>query len=148
MAGVAIGYQYGPTLIGTGVKTLVQIRPATNSRIVLRELSISFLGTSTTDPQILVSFVRQTSAGTMTSGTWSKLIYLDPETIQGAIARDATGTEPTTGEILYQRLVHPQGSLAFPVGSFNCIGGQRYGVVIDNTGGVNVKASINIAAME
>ena len=147
MAGVAIGYQYGPTLIGTGVKTLVQIRPATNVRQVLREVSISFQGNVTTDPPIKVSFVRQTSAGTMTTGSWSKLNTLDTETLQGAIARDASA-EPTTGEVLYQRLVHPQGSLTLPLSGFHCVGGQRYGIVIDNTGGVDVKASINIAAQE
>ena len=94
---------------GTAVKTLVQLLAATNVKVRLKEISLSFNGTSNTATPILCEAVRQTSAGTFTNTTtlraWDDNLV---ETLQ-TTGKDTATAEPTDGgAVPIAEYVHPQ----------------------------------------
>lgn len=137
MAGVRASITTGTVATGTGVlKTLAQIMAAANHRALIKELTITFQGVSTTGTPIPVRLLRQTTAGTMTAVTPAKLNSGDPEAIQTTAAKNAT-VEPTAGTVLRQFLVHPQTGLVWqgPFGEpIPIAGGERLGVEVNNPG--------------
>lgn len=94
---------------GTALKTLLQLLAATNVKVRVKEISISFNGTSNTATPILCEVVRQTSAGTLTNVTtlrpWDDDLV---ETLQ-TTAKDTATVEPTdSGGVPIAEYVHPQ----------------------------------------
>lgn len=115
---------------GTSAKTILQLIAATNVRVALKRLSISFRGTSNTDTPVLVELLRQTTAGTMTAATPVSRQGIGTETIQTTAAHTASA-EPTAGNVLYRLSVHPQtGAVIDFVGENEILipGGGRLGV--------------------
>lgn len=110
MADLYLHATSGEVAIANG-KTILQVVAAANDRIRVSGWGISFKGTSATDPPVLVTVLRQTTAGTMTGGTTgtniSKKNNGDPETIQTTVQINATA-EPTAGDTIENFEVHPQ----------------------------------------
>src|SRR6187200_1914628 len=84
---------------GTAAKTLLQLVAAANHRFVVKEIAVSFAGTSATDPPVLIEVLRQTTAGTMTALSPVKANDADEETLQ-TTAQHTAIVEPTAGDIL------------------------------------------------
>ena len=99
--------KYPATASGTSTKTLLQLVTPANQCVVIKEVSISFAGTSPTAAPIEVNLVWQTSAGTMTALTPLNETLGSGETIQCTAQRDATA-EPTTTNVIRTWYVHPQ----------------------------------------
>lgn len=92
---------------GTSEKTVLQIVAPTNQRLKIKSWGIFCKGIVATDAPLRVRLLRQTTSGTMTAHTLIKRgIYT--ETIQSSAQHTATA-EPTAGDILAIREVHPQG---------------------------------------
>lgn len=123
------------------VKTVAQVKAPTNQRVVIREISISFQGTTNTDAPALVQLLRQTTAGTMTAGTPVAVDDDNTETIQSTTQYNAT-VEPTAGNILAEWYVHQQTGIIVPLSTIKpiCIkGGGRIGLRV--TAGATVSSA-------
>ena len=128
---------------GTSAKTLLQLIAASNHRTLVREVHISFEGVTATDAPIQVRILRQSTAGTMSSLTLVKNSDSDDETLQTTALHTASA-EPTAGDVLLSRFVHPQGgfSLILPPGrEFVIKGGGRLGVEVTASVGVDALVS-------
>ena len=143
MAGVAFTIQSAASnATTTSTKTLAQVVAATNQRVKVKEISISFQGTNVTAAPIEVDILRQTTAGTMSANTPSKVNSSDSETLQTTAQENATA-EPTAGAVLYTEFVHPQTGFLWQApfgGEFIVPGGTRLGVRVVTPG-----ASVNFA---
>jgi hypothetical protein len=129
----------GAVATGTSAKTILQILAASNHAVWVNEIHISFQGTSNTASPILVEVLRQTTAGTMSSGS----IFKDPddsaETLQTSCTKNASA-EPTASDILYQWYVHPQTGFSWQAAfgqSIKVGGGDRLGVRVTAAADVN-----------
>ena len=110
MAGIG-GIANTPEIsITAAVKTLLQLVAPTNHRGILKEWSVSFKGIVSVDTPVLVELLRQTTAGTMTALTLVKVDPTNDETLQFTAQHTST-SEPTAGDVIALRLVHPQGGL-------------------------------------
>lgn len=101
------------SLAASSTKTLLQIVPATNRPIRVREVSFSMDGSAAQKPfefQLLI----QSTAGTASALTVIKLSRLDGTTLQ-ATAQQTFTAEPTAGDILKRWYVSPQSGLLFTV---------------------------------
>ena len=134
-----------PITTGTSAKTLIQIVAASNHKVKIDEISISFNGVSNTAEPIRVDVLRQTTAGTMSSLTLRK----DPddwdETIQTAAQHTSTG-EPTPGDVLMTEYVHPQQGYTWqaPFGREIVIGGgDRLGIRVTAAASVSAVARVS-----
>lgn len=107
MAGVRFQAVTAEVATGTAIKTILQVVAATNQRVLIDEVAISFKGTSATDAPIFVRVLRQTTAGTMSALTPVKNNNGDDETLQVTAQHTATA-EPTAGDVLMAQEVHPQ----------------------------------------
>lgn len=132
MADVLLHATSGEQAIST-LNTVLQVVAAANHRTKVQGWGISIKGTSATDPPVLVTVVRQTTAGTMTAGAAgtdiSKKNSADTETIQTTVQKNATA-EPTLGDIIESFEVHPQTGyrVFYPMGQEIVIpGGGRLG---------------------
>jgi hypothetical protein len=115
---------------GTSAKTLLQIVAPSNHRVKVVAWGIYFDGTSSTAEPILVRLLRQTTAGTMTSLTPTKLDDSLSETLQVTAQHTATA-EPTAGDVLKRVEVHPQSGYEehCPYGQEYIVGGgDRIGI--------------------
>jgi len=138
MSGVRVRANTAQVATGTSLKTIMQIVAASNHRIVIPQISVSFEGVTVTDAPIQVDIYRQTDAGTMTSLTLVKDNDADDETIQTTAQHTATA-EPTKTDKLASKFVHPQGRADF--GPFTVKGGGRIGVLV--TAGVGVDCIVS-----
>lgn len=151
MAGLRFSAVSGETATGTSAKTILQIAAAANHRAKVQEFSVTFKGTSNTAAPVLVEIVRQTSAGTMTTVTPSRLDIAHTATTQTGASRNAT-VEPTshaTFPIYKQFLVHPQGGYTWqaPFGQELIVeGGAFLGIRV--TAGVDVNCVAEIVFEE
>lgn len=127
MAGLRVRANTAQVATGTSLKTILQIVAASNHRVVVPIITVSFEGVTATDAPIDVQIMRQSTAGTMTSLTLTKDNDSDDETIQTTAQHTAT-VEPTAGDVLARKLVHPQGRADF--GPFVVKGGGKLGVVV------------------
>lgn len=149
MAGLKVRANTVQITTGTALKTILQIIAAANHRIVIPRFSISFEGLSTTDAPIQVDIMRQSTGGTTPGGalTLAKDNDSDDETIQTTAQYGPTGgawgAEPTAGDVLARKLVHPQGRADF-MGPFVVKGGGRIAVVVTATVAVDCVASADI----
>ena len=126
MAGISARAQTGSITTGTSAITLLQVVAATNTRVVVKSISVSFAGTSPTAAPILVDVLRQTTAGTMMSLTVVKEPNLGSETLQTTAQHTAT-VEPTAGDVVAREYVHPQTGVIFSE-PITVLGGTRLGV--------------------
>lgn len=127
MAGLKGRANTAQVATGTSAKTILQLIAASNHRVLVPRITVSFEGITSTDAPIQVVVMRQSTAGTMSSLTPSKENDSDDETLQTTAAHTASA-EPTSGDILETQLIHPQGRGAF--GPFVIKGGGRLGVVV------------------
>jgi hypothetical protein len=144
MAGVGFKGVTAEIATGTALKTLLQIVAAANHAVLIKELAISFKGTSNTAAPILVTVMRQTTAGTMSALTLVK----DPDDSDETLQTTATA-EPTAGDVLVRELVHPQTGFLWqaPFGQFIKIGGgDRIGIAV--TAGADVNSVCRVVGEE
>jgi len=150
MADLSFVAQPAKIATGTSVKTLVQLLAAANQRVKVKEISISFDGTSNTATPIYVEVVRQTSAGTITNTTTLRKVDPDfTETLQ-TTCKDTATAEPTdSGDVPMAELVHPQTGFLWQApfaGELKIPGGGRLGVRV--TAAANVNASVRVVGEE
>jgi hypothetical protein len=143
MAGLRLSVQTDLIVTGTVKKTILQLVAPANHRLLVKEISVSFNGRSSTALPINVQVERQSSAGTMTALTPRKINTSDDETPLSSAQHTAT-VQPTSGEEVLGENVHPQGgSLLWqaPFGGEIVIkGGERLGIAIKAANTTNVKA--------
>jgi hypothetical protein len=96
----------GEITSGTSAKTLVQIVAPANQRLKILEWGVFCKGVTPTDVPLKVRLLRQTTTGTMSALTLFKR-GTPAETIQST-AQQGASAEPTAGDVLAVREVHPQ----------------------------------------
>jgi hypothetical protein len=125
-------------------KTVLQIVAPANHRLVVKEWGVFFDGVSVTAEAVVVKLERQTTAGTMSALTLVKVDDSVGETIQSTAQHTAT-VEPTSGDLLEQKNIHPQAGYEkiYPLGDeIKVGGGDRLGITCTAPAGVNVIAYI------
>ena len=126
--------------VTTAAETLIQLVAPSNHRLKILEWGVFFDGTSATDAPIIVDILRQSTAGTSASLTLVKWNDSDDETLQATALQDFSA-EPTAGDILESKEVHPQSGYEkiYPLGQELIVkGGGRIGLRV--TAGANVNA--------
>lgn len=130
-------------LAAATAKTVLQVVAASNHPIKIKEWGVFFDGVSVTGEPVQVELLRQTTAGTMTSLTPVERSN-HGVTLQTSAQHTATA-EPTAGNILAKREVHPQGGYQekFSIGDEIIIGSAgRLGIRCTAPAAVNVRAEI------
>lgn len=148
MAGTFFTAVASDQAIGTSTETLLQVTAGTNNPLTVHRFGVSFKGTSATGQPVLVEVLRQTTAGTASSVTPRETTDTS-QTIQ-ATAQDTYTSEPTSGDILYRELVHPQGGWHERLlpGELVVAGGGRIAIRTNNTGGTDVNAVASLLCEE
>jgi hypothetical protein len=147
MSGVRWNAVTAAIATGTSAKTLVQIVAASNHRVHVEEIGISFNGVSNTAEPIKVDILRQTTAGTMSALTLVKGED-STETLEVTAQHTATA-EPTAGDVLETFYVHPQGGRDWQAPfakPFSITGGTRLGVRV--TAAASVSALVTVKGSE
>ena len=148
MAGMGVIFSSAEVaLVAATAKTVLQVVAPTNQRLKVKRLKLTFDGTSALAEPVNVRVLRQTTAG----GTPSAVAGVKknpslPETIQSTAAT-ATGTEPTSGDVIDRFTVHPQGGyeIIHPDGGEPEIpGAGRLGIECNAPAGVNVTPLIEV----
>lgn len=142
MAGVGFAAVTAEIATGTAAKTLAQVVAASNHRLLIKEISVSFQGTSNTAAPILVRVLRQTTAGTTSALTPVKTNSADDETLQ-VTARHTATAEPTASDVLMTELVHPQTGYTWQApfgGELVVPGGGRLGIEVTAAASVDAIA--------
>lgn len=144
MAGLRAVAQTAAIASGTSKKTVLQIVAASNHRVLVKELSIAFAGTSNTAAPVLVQVLIQSDAGT--GGDALTCVKLDQdasETLQTTAQKDVDGGEPTGSSAVMTEHVHPQGGFVWqaPFGGELVInGGDRLGIAVTAAATVDLVA--------
>ena len=137
-----VSAEFSVTTTGSPV-TLLQLIAPTNQRLKVKEVSVSFKGTSNTASPVLADVLRQTTAGTSgATPTAKRWDGIGSETIQSTAGSNYSA-EPTAGDVLISEEVHPQTGFLWqaPYGGEILIpGGGRLGVR------VNVGAAVSATA--
>lgn len=109
MAGLICTATFQTINTGTADITLLMVKAPTNQRLKIRGWGLSFAGQDNLGAPIQCQLLRVSSDGTGTSVTIVKQDDDAAETIQ-AVATEAYGgsNEPTAGDVLRRRFVHPQ----------------------------------------
>jgi hypothetical protein len=144
MAGLLASAQTGEVTSGTVKKTILQVVAAANHRIKVKELSVSFKGTSGSDTPVLVQVLRQSDAGTMSALTPKKFNEADDETLQ-TTAQHTASAEPTGTDEVMGEEVHPQGGWTWQApfgGEITVKGGDRIGIAVTAAASQTVKGRI------
>jgi len=140
MAGINVGAITAEVaLTASTAKTTVQLVAASNHPIKVYRWGVAFDGVSTTAEPVVVTLMRQSTAGTMSALTAVKLSN-HSETLQTTAQHTATA-EPTSGDVLDRVNVHPQSGfeIIFPLGQeIDVPGGGRIGIVCTAPANVNV----------
>lgn len=145
MAGVAFSAVTAEIATGTSAKTLAQIVAAAQQRVLIKEIAVSFKGTSNTNAPIIVELLRQTDAGTMSALTLVKRNADDGETLQTTANHTATA-EPAGTTAIWAWEIHPQQGVHWQApfgGEFIINGGDRLGVRVTAANDVSAKVSIH-----
>lgn len=124
-------------------KTVLQVIAASNHRVRIRAWGVTFDGVDPTDQPVHVKLIRQTSAigGSPTAVTPTKSDPGPTEAIQTTAASSAGGSEPSSGDVLAERDVHPQSGYEehLSIEDSYIIGGSgRVGIVCTAPDAVNV----------
>ena len=99
------------SLAASATKTLVQLVPATQRPIKLREIAVTFDG-SAAQKGFIVELLIQSTAGTASALTTTKATRNDSQTIQ-TTAQHIFTVEPTAGEVLRRWILSPQAGLVY-----------------------------------
>jgi hypothetical protein len=94
-------------LAAATAETVLQVRGATVTKGRLKAWGVSFDGTSVTAEPVRVRLLRQTTDGTGTGATEAKNDPDDPAA--NITAFHSFTAEPTAGDVLEDREIHPQG---------------------------------------
>lgn len=132
------------TLTAATAKTVLQLVAASNHRVKILEWGVYFSGVSVTAEPVVVTLMRQTTAGTMSALTPAKVDDSLAESIQTTAQHTAT-VEPTSGDVLERKNIHPQAGYEkiYPLGGeIKVGGGDRLGIVCTAPAGVDVIAYI------
>ena len=145
MAGVGF-YMTTPevALVGTTLKTAIEITAGANHRALIESLGFFFDGVLGTDAPVVCSLVRIGTTGTGTAGTPVKRDPDMSETLQVDFKYNFT-VEPTGKTILKSWNIHPQSGYEyiFPLTSLYPIpGGDLLGVQFTAPVAVNVIVSV------
>lgn len=130
-------------LAAATAKTAVQLLSPTNHRVKVIGWGVFFDGVTAAAAPVQVRLLRQTSAGTMTTGTPVKLSPRS-ETLLTSGFTNATA-EPTFSDVLDLVMVHPQQGyeIKFTPGQEIVLGGaERIGIEITAPAIVNVRAKL------
>ncbi len=125
-------------------ETIVQVVAATNHSIKILAWGVFFDGASPTAEPVVVKLARQTTAGTSSALGVVKWDDSGADTFDTTALQDFSA-EPTGGDVLEMRNVHPQdGYEAFyPIGQEIIVGaGDRIGIVCTAPAAVNALAYI------
>ena len=120
------------TLTTATIETVLQLVAATNHRVRILSWGISFNGIVVTDEPIKVILKRSSSAGTSAAGTVVQVDDSISETLQTA-SRITFTAEPTVGDELETKFIHPQGwfEKVYPEGKEIIVGGgDRIGLEV------------------
>jgi len=106
-----MGGIYGISQVQTGaisaIQTIMQLITSASVPIKIKEFGVSFNGTSNTATPIDFEVLLQTSAGTSSGGTVSKI-----DSLSGSLATTNlitfSGTEPTSSTLFHRFFIHPQ----------------------------------------
>lgn len=131
-------------LVAATARTVIQIRAPTNQRVRITSWGLYFDGTASTGQPVAVRILRQTTAGTMTTGTVRKLDDSIADTLQTGAGTNATA-EPTASDVLQQLTIHPQTghTMAYAFGQEPIVGaGDRLGWECTAPAGVNVRGFV------
>lgn len=126
-------------------KTVLQILAAANHRVKILRWWVTFDGTTSGNDPVLVELVRQSTAGTSSALTPRKVDDSLAETLLTTAVHTATA-EPTTGDTLDTKHVHPQSGyeVTLPFGAEVVVGGgDRVGIRCTAPQAVNVVAGIH-----
>lgn len=130
-------------LTSATAKTVLQVVAASNSNVRIKEWGVYFDGTNSAAEPVQVRLLRQTTAGTMTSLT--PVQRSGPSVTLTTTAQHTATAEPTGGNVLAVREVHPQSGYQekFAIGDEPEItNGGRIGIECTAPAGVNVRAEI------
>jgi hypothetical protein len=105
--------------VSSAYKTLIQLAAPANQRVKVAAVRLACEGTVTTDPPVMVQYLRQTSAGSSTGTGAPAPVKLDADLSESIQTTATTGptsgawttSEPTAGDVLYQDAIHPQGRI-------------------------------------
>jgi hypothetical protein len=104
----------GDISTGTAAKTILQITAPANTKIAVQKGNISFRGNSPTADKILVQLVRSATGGSgATTRNPAKIDATDSTSIQST-GKEGYTAEPSSGTVVYEDVIHPQGSLNLP----------------------------------
>jgi hypothetical protein len=133
---------------GTSAKTLIQLIAAANHAFAILFVEIGFAGTSNTAAPILFEILRQTTAGTMSALT---LVKQDDSVADSfdTTAQHTSTSEPTAGDILFAKYVHPQTSVLIQENELTeVIVGESDRIGFRVTAGADVNAAITVGFEE
>ena len=147
MAVYALTTEGEEALAAATAETLVQLRGTANTKSKVIAWGISFDGVDSTAQPVLVTFCRQTTDGT---GTAATEVTFDADDSAAGVTGFHTfsSTEPTTGDIIEQYEIHPQGGLfvrEYPPGRepvIDNVNTSRIGIVANAAAVVNAVAWI------
>lgn len=147
MAGQMLKAVFDPVASGTADHTLLMVKAPANIPLKVHEWEISFQGQDNVAAPIRVQVLRVTTDGTGSAVTLKKLDPGRDETIQSTATQGYGGTnEPTAGEILHERYVHPQTGWHHVVPNPDDVvvpGGGRIAIKLQDPGvSVNVTGSL------
>lgn len=134
-----------PTVLGGAVgltastaKTVIQIQSPTGHRVKILGWGVFFDGANAATNPARCRLMRQTTAGTMTSGAPTK-VATRAESLLTTMTHTATA-EPTAGDVIEIVTCHPQQGyeVKFPPGQEPTMGGgERVGIEVFVAAGVN-----------
>lgn len=124
-------------LVAATAKTVLGVNASANVRLKLKRWGIYFDGTSATAVPVIVQLLRTSSAGTSTAVTPRNVNQT--ETVQATAGKNYTA-EPTAGDILENKEIHPQQGYEtiYPEGGeVQVAGGGRLTIKATAPAGVN-----------
>lgn len=128
-------------LVAATAKTVLQVLAPANQMVAVRSVAMSFDGVAGNAEPVVIEVTRQTTAGTMSSGTKTKM-RPGSAAIQTTVTRDASAP-PTAGDSIFYENIHPQTGVEFrwaPDEDVVLDGGERLGLRITAPANVNVIA--------
>jgi len=150
MAGIRFTLQTGVNATTTSKVTQLQVLAPANQRVLIKEISISFEGTTNTGEPVLVEMARQSTAGTGGSAvTPRKLDTGYAETIQASALENIVTAQPTETFVQRSEKIHPQGGFNWYSRFGDEIvvaGGDRFGIAI--TAGASVDCVVTMVCEE
>lgn len=125
----------------TAARTLLQLAAPANQSVFVKEVEISFDGTTANAPKVLVEIVRTAAGGTATNVNPTKEDPKDTENLQ-ATGKENFSAEPAGGVVIRRRWIHPQSDYTFRL-NLRIKGGETLGIRTTVATAVNAHAGIN-----